>query len=71
MLIYYSNTPFHLGYTDSHFQSDRDKNKSNSDYVFILGGTTVVLRSVKHKYIADSTTKSQYVAAFKAAKEIV
>jgi len=71
MLIYKASDLFPLGYTDSDFQSDRDKRKSTSGYVFTLGGGAVIWRSVKQKCIADSTMEAEYVAASEAAKEAV
>ena len=60
-----------LGYTDSDFQTDKDKRKSTSGCVFTLGGGAVIWRSVKQKCIADSTMEAKYVAASKAAKEAI
>ena len=60
-----------LGYTDSDYQGDIDSRKSTSGYVFTLGGGAIVWRSVKQKYISDSVTEAEYVAASEAAKEAV
>ncbi|KAL5559351.1 hypothetical protein UlMin_035562 [Ulmus minor] len=66
-----SEANFVLGYTDSDFQSDRDSRKSTSGSVFNLGGGTIVWRSIKQSYIADSTMEAEYVAASEASKEVV
>ncbi|CAA0832574.1 cysteine-rich RLK (RECEPTOR-like protein kinase) 8, partial [Striga hermonthica] len=71
MLIYQSDSLTPLGYTDSDFQADRDKRKSTSGYVFMMGGGAISWRSVKQKCIADSTMEAEYVAASEATKEAV
>ena len=71
MLVYKSSDLLPLGYTDSDFQTDKDKRKSTSGYVFTLGGGAVIWRSVKQKCIADSTMEAEYVAACEAAKEAI
>ncbi|XP_038680956.1 secreted RxLR effector protein 161-like [Tripterygium wilfordii] len=59
------------GYTDASFQSDKDNFRSQSRYVFCLNGGAVSWKSSKQETVADSTTKSEYIAAFDAAKEAV
>ena len=71
MLVYKSSDLLRLGYTDSDFQTDKDKRKSTSGCVFTLGGGAVIWRSVKQKCIADSTMEAEYVAASEAAKEAI
>ena len=71
MLIYQADQLLPMGYTDSDFQSDRDKSKSTSGFVFTLGGGAIVWKSVKQKCVADSTMEAEYVAASEAAKEAV
>ena len=71
MLIYKASDLLPVGYTDSDFQTDRDKRKSTSGYVFILGGGAVIWRSVKQKCIADLTMEAEYVAASEAVKEAI
>ena len=71
MLIYKASDLLLVGYTDSDFQTDRDKRKSISGYIFTLGGGVVIWRSVKQKCIADSTMEAEYVAASEAAKEAI
>ncbi|XP_074355996.1 secreted RxLR effector protein 161-like [Apium graveolens] len=71
MLVHKSSDLLPLGYTDSDFQTDKDKRKSTSGCVFTLGGGVVIWMSVKHKCIVDSTMKAEYVAASEAAKEAI
>ncbi|CAA0826242.1 cysteine-rich RLK (RECEPTOR-like protein kinase) 8, partial [Striga hermonthica] len=71
MLIYQADELLPLGYTDSDFQADRDESKSTSGFVFTLGGGAIVWRSVKQKFVADSTMEAEYVAASEAVKEVV
>ena len=59
------------GYTDASFQSDKDDCKSQSGYVFTLGGGAVSWKSSKQETTADSTTEAEYIAASEAAKEAV
>ncbi|CAN4105338.1 unnamed protein product [Withania somnifera] len=42
MLVYHSNELIPIGYTDSHFHSDKDSRKSTSRNVFTLGGAAIV-----------------------------
>ena len=71
MLVYSGGDLIPVRYTDSDFQSDSDSRKSTSGSVFTLGGGAVIWRSIKQSYIADSTMEAEYVAACKAAKEVV
>ncbi|KAA0046766.1 gag/pol protein [Cucumis melo var. makuwa] len=71
MLVYGSKDLILTGYTDSHFQTDKDARKSTSGSVFTLNGGAVVWRSIKQSCIADSTMEAEYVAACEAAKEVV
>ena len=59
------------GYTDASFQSDRDDCKSQSGFVFIMCGETVVWKSSKQETTADSTTEDEYIAVSDAAMEAV
>jgi hypothetical protein len=57
------------GYTDASFQTDQDDSKSQSGYVSTINGGAVSWKSSKQGTMADSTTKVEYIAASKAAKE--
>ncbi|WP_248788860.1 Ty1/Copia family ribonuclease HI, partial [Escherichia coli] len=59
------------GYTDASFQSDKDDFRSQSGYVFCIGGGAVSWKSSKQETVADSTTESEYIAASDAVKEAV
>ncbi|KAD4385964.1 hypothetical protein E3N88_26133 [Mikania micrantha] len=56
-------------YTDASFQTDRDDSRSQSGYVFTLNGGAITWRSSKQSVVAQSTTKSENIAASEAAKE--
>ncbi|KAL0462802.1 UNVERIFIED_CONTAM: Retrovirus-related Pol polyprotein from transposon TNT 1-94 [Sesamum latifolium] len=56
---------------DASFKSDDDDAKSQSGYDFKLNGGVVAWKSSKQAIMADSTTKSDYIAASEAAKEVV
>ena len=58
MLIYKASDLFPLGYTDSDFQTDKDKRKSTSGCVFTLGGGVVIWRSVKQNASQTQPWKS-------------
>ena len=70
-LIYGDGDLIMEGYSDASFQSDIDDSKSQSGYVFTLNSGAVSWKSSKQETTADSTTKSEYIAAFEAAKEAV
>ena len=69
MLIYSGADLNPIGYTDSHFMSDKDSRKSTSGSVFTLCGGVVVWRSVKQSSIADSTMEAEYIAAYEELKK--
>ncbi|KAA0046063.1 gag/pol protein [Cucumis melo var. makuwa] len=59
------------GYTDSDFQTDKDARKSMSRSVFTLNEGIIVWKSIKQNCIVDSRMEAEYVAACKAAKEVI
>ncbi|KAJ1261738.1 hypothetical protein BS78_09G054200 [Paspalum vaginatum] len=59
------------GYTDAGFQTDKDSSRSQAGFVFCLNGGAVSRKSSKQDTVADSTTEAEYIAASKAAKEVV
>ncbi|KAK8652036.1 hypothetical protein V6N13_141606 [Hibiscus sabdariffa] len=59
------------GYTDASFQTDKDDSRSQSGFVFRLNGGVVSWKSSKQDTVADSTTKTEYIAASEAVKEAV
>ena len=71
MLLYPTDDLLPVGYTDSDFQLDRDNSKSTSGYVFILRGRAIAWRSVKQKYVSDSTMEAEYVTASEVAIKAV
>ena len=71
MSVYQADNLVPLRYTDLDFQSDKDSRKSTSGHVFTLGSRAISWRSIKQSCIADSTMEAEYVAASKAAKEVV
>lgn len=70
-LIYDNDELIPFGYTYSDFMSDKDSRKSNSGYVFMIGGGAICWRSIKQECTADSTSEAEYVATFEATKEVV
>jgi hypothetical protein len=59
------------GYTDASFQTDKDDFRSQSGFVFCLNVGAVSGKSSKQEIVADSTMEALYIAASKAAKEVV
>ena len=63
---------FHLAsYLDSDFDGDKENGVSASGYSMNLGSTAISWRSCKKYFLADSTTKAEYVVAAQATKEII
>jgi hypothetical protein len=65
-----SNIVLH-GYVDSNMEGDKDSRRSTTGYVFTIGGTRVSSISKLKKCIALSITKTKYVAATNASKEMI
>ncbi|WCJ31679.1 Retrovirus-related Pol polyprotein from transposon TNT 1-94 [Euphorbia peplus] len=59
------------GYTDASYETDVDDFKSQSGFVFIVNGGAVSWKSSKQTVTATSTTESEYIAAWEAAREAV
>ena len=59
------------GVVDADFAGDIDSRKSTIGFVFTLGGTAISWASNQQKIVTLSTTKSEYVAATEAGKEMV
>jgi hypothetical protein len=59
------------GYSDVSFQTDTDDSKSHSDFVFCLNGGAVSWKSSKQDTVVDLIMEAKYIAASKAAKEVV
>ncbi|GKC32354.1 hypothetical protein Tco_1039648 [Tanacetum coccineum] len=58
-------------YCDVGFKTDRDDNKSQTGYVFVLNGGAVEWKSSKQSTTAMSATEAEYIAASEAAMEAV
>ena len=59
------------GYVDADMVGDRDNRRSTTGYVFTVGGTAVSWVSKIQSVVALSTTKTEYVVATEASKEII
>ncbi|KAH9792408.1 hypothetical protein KPL71_004103 [Citrus sinensis] len=60
-----------VGYYDSDFAGDLDKQRSTTGYVFTLGGSPVSWRSILQSTIALSTTEAKYMTVTEAVKEAI
>ncbi|KAE8695627.1 Potassium transporter 10 [Hibiscus syriacus] len=59
------------GYVDADLAGNVDIRRSNTGYVYTLGGTAVSWVSQLQKIVALSTTEAEYVAVTEASKEMV
>ena len=59
------------GYIDANMAGDIDCENSTTEYVFVLGGTTVIWVSTLQKIVALSITEANYVAVKEANKELI
>ena len=60
-----------IGYTNLHFNGDKETRVSFSRYIISLGSMTISLISHKQSVLANSITEVEYVVATEATKEIV
>jgi len=58
-------------FVDIDLGGDLDNMKSTSDYVFILGGIATIWMSRLQNCVPLSTIEVEYVALFKAGKEMI
>lgn len=56
-------------YSDTNFQIDRDRLRSQYGCVFLLNGGAVTLKISKPDMVADSTCELEYIAMSEALKE--
>ncbi|KAL0291790.1 UNVERIFIED_CONTAM: Retrovirus-related Pol polyprotein from transposon TNT 1-94 [Sesamum angustifolium] len=70
-LIYGGGELMLEGYSDTSFPLDNSEVKSQSGFVFKMNGGVVAWNSSKQATTKDSTTKAEYIAVSKAAKEAV
>ena len=62
------------GYVDADFVGDIDRRKSTTEFFFFfftLGDTAISWASNLQKIVTFSTTKTEYVAATEAGKEMI
>ncbi|RVW97637.1 Retrovirus-related Pol polyprotein from transposon TNT 1-94 [Vitis vinifera] len=64
-----ASDPSVRGYVDADYTGDLDDRRSTTGYVFTLGGGPICWKSMIQSLVALSTTKSEYMAIAKAAKE--
>ena len=70
MFLVYGKAQLQIeGYNNASFQSNKDDNKSQSGFVFILNGGAVSWKSSKQETITNSTIEIEYIIAFEVVKE--
>ena len=60
-----------VGYCDSDYAGDLDKQRSTTSYLFTLAKTPVSWKSTLQSTVALSTTKAEYMAITEAVKEAI
>ena len=73
MYLFYSNncSPNIVGYADTGYLSDPHKARSQTDYVFICGGTVISWKSTKQSIVATSFNHAEIIAIHEASRECV
>jgi hypothetical protein len=71
--LFYSRNqdPILLGYTDAGYLSDPDNGRSQTDFVFLQGGTTISWKSSKQTLVSTSTNHSEIIDLYEASRECV
>lgn len=70
MFMFHSDQLAPIRYTNLDFQSYMDSHWSTFNFVFTLGGATVIQKSVKQSCIVNSTKEAKYIATFEVEKKI-
>jgi len=60
-----------IGYADAGYLSDPHNARSQSDFVFLHGGTAISWKSSKQTLVATSTNHSEIISLFEASRECV
>jgi hypothetical protein len=58
-----------IGYADARYLSDPHNDKSQTDFIFLHGGTVISWKSCKQTLIGTSTNHSKIIALYEAAHE--
>ena len=69
MGLFYSNESMSelIGYTDAGYLSDPHKARSQTDYLFTCGDTTISWRSMKQTLVATSSNHAEIIAIHEAS----
>ena len=60
-----------IGYVDSNYAGDLDKQRSTNGYVFTFARGPISWKSTLQSTVALSTTEAEYMAITKAVKEAI
>ena len=72
MGLFFTNDSMHgqlTGYSDAGFLSDPHVGRSQTGYVFLVGGTTISWRSTKQTLAATSSNHAEILALHEASRE--
>ncbi|KAG8480749.1 hypothetical protein CXB51_025125 [Gossypium anomalum] len=60
-----------IGYVDADFAGDLDRRRSDTGYVFTIGGCAISWKATLQTTVALSTTEAEYMAITEACKEAI
>ena len=60
-----------IGYADADFENDESTRKSQTGYLYQLGGSTISWSSKKQSIVAQSTVEAKYVALAEDVRKLV
>jgi hypothetical protein len=63
------NDPNLVGYADAGYMSDPHNARSQKNFVFFHGETTISWKSSKQTLVATSTNRSEIIALYEASRE--
>ena len=66
-----NHDPNMIGYTDAGYLSDPRNEKSQTGFVFLYGGTTILWKSSKQTLTVTSTNYSEIITLYEASRECV
>ena len=73
MGLFYSDdwSPDLVGYANAGYLSDPHKARSQTNFLFTYGGTTITWRSMKQTIVATCSNHEEIIAIYEASRECV